>query len=68
MSDWTNTPPTEPGYYWARKHALDPPVVAHIIFYRGDWLLELHHDGDDWRKHEVEGWQFWPQRIEPPKG
>lgn len=64
MSDWTNEPPTEPGYYWMRWPGSGEAMVACWTEDNG-WVA----------LNAIEGFaffpnggnvEFWPQRIEPP--
>lgn len=65
MAEWTHDVPTEPGFYWVRERRSIVTVWQRET--DGDWLVP----GDEMPVRMPEGvaWrQFWPERIEPPKG
>lgn len=69
MSEWTNEPPTEPGFYWMRSYGGVPP------FWCSPAIIELSRSGEwfapgeersRWLEKPDARTQFWAQRIEPP--
>lgn len=62
MTDWTKTPPSEPGWYWMRWNR-----DGHI----GEWFVARRdgrgywwHDGEP---HATSGYEWSPVPIAPPE-
>jgi hypothetical protein len=69
MTQWTNEPPTEPGYYWVRERITEAqgwgePDIARCLN-AGVWRL-LTGDRPAYDVGARTWRQFWPERIEPP--
>lgn len=63
MSEWSKNPPTEPGFYWWRRHSKKPDVVE---LRKAKFVMKMIWRGDTWYADDMDG-EWWPQRIpEPP--
>lgn len=65
---WTSTPPTEPGWYWATTYEGDTRAVELMVF---QGALGIYHvdnnDECEWSALPTE-WLWWPIPLQPPEG
>ena len=69
---WTQTPPSEPGWYWWRQSKTWPerygsgamPHCRWVTFQGG--VLGVFNSGS-WRTFEFLGGEWWPERIPEPE-
>jgi hypothetical protein len=58
---WTRDPPTNPGWYWARRHPLSDPEAV-LLLQAGRWIV-LNALSDDCRPDDFE---LWCGPLSPP--
>ena len=59
---WTKEPPTEPGWYWWRRHSKTPDVVE---LKKSHLVMKMTWRGDVWYADDMQG-EWWPDRIQEP--
>ncbi len=70
-SSWTSTPPTEPGWYWARSsddvdHAVIFDVWRDVVGGTMEMFYAIGHE-EPRLADELAGWLWWPIPIQPPE-
>jgi len=61
MTEWTKTPPTEPGWYWYRDFPVLPDTQAGYMNPYGFWECA----GLRTEAERLPG-EWWPERIQEP--
>jgi hypothetical protein len=63
MSEWTKTPPTEPGHYW---HMGNQPLVMHVDWNHRKELTCLMPGIEEELPLDCDEHEWWGPRVMPP--
>jgi hypothetical protein len=73
-TEWTSTPPTEPGWYWRRRQIRFPETSRQDDIYGAPYVVRVYSKGgalwDDFGEIPSDGddfLQWWPVPIAPPR-